>query len=340
MWRYFFFCFLINLSFSSVGSEKINHLLDSSYTINSLLFTDITSIGDSLIAVGERGYIFRQINGKWQQINSPISSLLTNIFFLNEKLGWAVGHDASIIHTKDGGLTWETQQIFIDIEKPLFDIYFFNPLNGIAIGAYGLFYRTNNGGITWQKEFHDELLSLDDIEYLAELKMTDNKMYHQEKDYLLPHFNKIIYLSDSRIVIVGELGLIAISNDQGNTFSHVAFDYHGSMYSVINYSLFRDKIQNEQIFVMGLKGHLFLFDSYLKKYQKINVPTNESINGSIIYNDKLYFFTNGGEIFSLDNNKKINRLTSLKGISILSAEINNDEMWVATSKGLVQITAY
>ncbi|MDX2370322.1 MAG: hypothetical protein QNK36_18255, partial [Colwellia sp.] len=65
------------------------------------LLLDITSIGQNkLVAVGERGHIIISTDGvNWQQANVPVQTTLTNVFFYNEQLGWAVGHDSTILHS-------------------------------------------------------------------------------------------------------------------------------------------------------------------------------------------------------------------------------------------------
>ena len=108
------------------------------------LLLDITKINPStLVAVGERGHILLSSDGQqWQQASVPVQSTLTAVYFVDETHGWAVGHDATILATIDGGLSWQIQQYLPKVEKPLLDVLFSDKDNGIAIGAYGLFYRT------------------------------------------------------------------------------------------------------------------------------------------------------------------------------------------------------
>ncbi|MGL6014358.1 MAG: WD40/YVTN/BNR-like repeat-containing protein, partial [Shewanella oncorhynchi] len=127
----------------------------------SSLILDIANVGAGLVAVGERGHAL-VYDGSWHQVATPVISQLTKVFFLNEKRGWAVGHDATILHTQDGGQTWQLQMHSTEIEKPFLDVVFLDENNGIAIGAYGLFYRTNDGGAQWREEFHEELLAEED----------------------------------------------------------------------------------------------------------------------------------------------------------------------------------
>ena len=72
----------------------------------SSLILDIANVGAGLVAVGERGHAL-VYDGSWHHVATPVSSQLTKVFFLNEKRGWAVGHDATILQTQDGGQTWQ-----------------------------------------------------------------------------------------------------------------------------------------------------------------------------------------------------------------------------------------
>ena len=76
------------------------------------LLLDITRAGDRLVAVGERGHVlYSDDRGEnWIQARVPTSVMLTRLYFVNEQLGWAVGHDGNVLHSRDGGLSWELQR--------------------------------------------------------------------------------------------------------------------------------------------------------------------------------------------------------------------------------------
>ena len=102
------------------------------------LLTDITPVGKSTIAVGKWGNIvYSNDSDTWQQANTPAQSLLTAVHFVDSQHGWAVGHDATILHTQDGGQNWHIQQYLPELDKPLLDILFFDKQHGLAVGAYG-----------------------------------------------------------------------------------------------------------------------------------------------------------------------------------------------------------
>jgi photosystem II stability/assembly factor-like uncharacterized protein len=218
---------------------------------NKSLLLDITTINQSkLVAVGERGHILFSNDGvQWQQSKVPVQVTLTAVYFTDEDNGWAVGHDATIISTKDGGISWKVQQHLPHMEKPLLDVLFMDSKNGIAIGSYGLFYRTKDGGEHWVIEYHNEFLYPEDQAYLAELKLQDEEAYLDEQSSILPHFNRVI--ADGRtLYLAGEIGLIAKSNDFGVSWEKLDNIYPGSFYDI-------KRTQQGNLLVVGLRGHIF-----------------------------------------------------------------------------------
>ncbi|MGI2173329.1 WD40/YVTN/BNR-like repeat-containing protein [Shewanella ulleungensis] len=296
----------------------------------SSLLLDIASAGDHLVAVGQRGNVLLLKNGQWQQVATPVLTHLTKVFFFDAKKGWAVGHDATIIHTEDGGETWSLQMQSTEIEKPLLDVRFYTANDGIAVGAYGLFYRTADGGKTWQDEFHQELLFEEDIAYLNELKAEDEALYLSERSALLPHFNRLIRLADQRLLLVGELGMVAVSEDNGQTFTKVDFDYDGSMFNAIQ--------MGDNIYVMGLRGHVFKSDLTLSEWQQVELPVESSINGALVTaNNELYLVGNAGVVLSIDGTKA-EIVTRRQGENIVAiAKDSKGQLWFAGSKGLFQL---
>lgn len=298
--------------------------------VKSSLVLDFAIAGETLVAVGERGHVLILEHEQWTQVSTPVIAQLTKVFFIDEKLGWAVGHDATIIHSNDGGKTWSVQMQSAKIEKPFLDIRFINANEGIAVGAYGLFYRTVDGGKNWVEEFHSELLFEEDAAYLAELKGEDQAMYETEKASLLPHFNRVALLNDNRLLLVGELGLVAVSDDNGKTFAKVDFDYDGSMFDVISVG--------DAVYVMGLRGHVFKSDLGLNEWHQIDLPVESSINNAIaVSENKLYLVGNAGMILSLENDK-VEIVERRQGENIVAISKNSQgQLWFAGTKGLFQL---
>lgn len=85
------------------------------------------------------------------------------IYFHDDREGWAVS-GGQILHSLDGGETWETQykgENWLWLE----DVYFINQNDGWAVGAHGVILHTTDGGETWrnQSEFIGALYAVDFI---------------------------------------------------------------------------------------------------------------------------------------------------------------------------------
>ncbi len=101
-------CMVATAQETSTGSQK--PAIKSEKVTQSLLL-DIARAGDRLVIVGERGHIATSDdNGKtWQQSEVPTRSMINAVFFISPTDGWAVGHDALVLHTSDAGKTWAIQ---------------------------------------------------------------------------------------------------------------------------------------------------------------------------------------------------------------------------------------
>jgi len=271
------------------------------------LLLDITKVGDNkLIAVGEHGHIISSSDAvSWQQADVPLQTTLTSVFFLNRSLGWAVGHDATILNTKDGGSSWHIQQHKPELEKPLLDIVFKTPQDGVAIGAYGLFFRTTDGGNTWYNEFHAEFLMPDDIDYLSELKQEDEEAYLDEASSILPHFNRLV-IDGRTMYMVGEIGLIAKSNNFGVTWLPFDEIYQGSFFDMA-------RTKQGNLLVAGLRGHVFRSLKNGTPWQQRSTNTTALINDIVLTDDdRIFLLANSGVLLESNDDGQSYRLRTQK----------------------------
>lgn len=114
--------------------------------------------------VGERGVILHTVDGgkTWEkqvpkifqretfeeELENPPPSLF-GVLFKDQKQGWACGIDGIILHTADGGLTWES--VPTDTELTLYTV-FLKANNGWAVGDRGAYLRSDDGGMSWQPQ--------------------------------------------------------------------------------------------------------------------------------------------------------------------------------------------
>lgn len=272
--------------------------IESAKAVESLLL-DVAHAGARLVAVGDRGHIlYSDDNGaSWAQAKVPTRQMLTSVFFINDKKGWATGHDALILATEDGGITWTEQFIDLEREAPLLDIWFKNAEQGFAVGAYGALLETTDGGANWE-DVSDRL---------------DNEDQH--------HLNAITEVKDSGLFAVGEMGGMYRSGDWGQTWEAVEGPYEGSLFGALGTG------ETGGILVYGLRGHMFRSGDFGKTWQQINLKGAAGrldfglSNGAVLKDGSVVVVGHGGSVLkSTDkghNFAVINRADrlSLSGVS-------------------------
>jgi photosystem II stability/assembly factor-like uncharacterized protein len=221
-------------------------------------FLALAAAGKRMVAVGERGLIALSDDQgtSWRQANSPVSTTLTCVNFIDARLGWAAGHAGAILHTTDGGATWTLQtdgsavarqvqasvsdgslgdaaagmatvaaQLVADgPDKPFLDSQFTDAQRGVAVGAYGLAVRTSDGGRSWRSFMH---------------QVPNRKGLHL---YAVRVVGETIWLA-------GEQGYFARSANGGESFAQIDTPYRGSYFALA--------ASGNGVVVAGLKGNAF-----------------------------------------------------------------------------------
>ncbi|MBI5445733.1 MAG: hypothetical protein HY900_31515 [Deltaproteobacteria bacterium] len=72
------------------------------------------------------------------------------VTFVGEREGWACGRWGTILHTRDGGATWERQRT--GVEATLSSVHFVDGRNGWAVGDQGTILHTADGGKRWERQ--------------------------------------------------------------------------------------------------------------------------------------------------------------------------------------------
>ena len=79
-----------------------------------------------------------------------------DVAFADSRRGWAVGAGGTVLHTSDGGATWERQDSGTDVALP--KVSFVSPEEGWAVGKLGVVIHTRDGGKTWERRAADATL--------------------------------------------------------------------------------------------------------------------------------------------------------------------------------------
>jgi photosystem II stability/assembly factor-like uncharacterized protein len=241
------------------------------------LLLDATGVDGLMVAVGERGHILtsRDQGLSWQQAEVPVRAAVTGVFFHDENLGWAVGHDALILRTRNGGASWELLDYAPDEQRPFLDIWFADESNGFAIGAYGFFYRTDDGGDTWT----DTGLELVDDGSQDEGGADTDYDYGYDDDYAYDygadmHLNQVTLAASGRLYIAAEAGSIYRSDDGGATWKSLPSPYEGSFFGTV-------PLDGDSVLLYGLRGHLFRSDDAGESWQELETGTQALLTDGV-----------------------------------------------------------
>jgi len=256
-----------------LGMTSVIH---ASEVAPNMLLLDAAQTPDCLIVVGERGTILRSNDSgnTWERSESGILSTLTAVSFADDGFhGWAAGHDATILATTDGGMTWQTVYQGDNQEDSFLDIRVIDQTTIIAIGAYGYYVESRDRGHTWQSRFIQEADS---------------------------HLNRLTSGSDGTLYVAGERGTLLFSTDHGQNWEAFEAPYGGSFYGIL-------PLTNGHLLAHGLRGQIYLSSNQGNDWSQIGIQSHPllSVSGqlsddSIILAGQPRFFLishDGGESF-------------------------------------------
>ncbi|GIW42535.1 MAG: hypothetical protein KatS3mg076_3112 [Candidatus Binatia bacterium] len=205
------------------------------------------------LAVGDYGIILRTDNGgeTWTRIPMPTEVklppdiaevvqpgdvLLYKVAFANPEEVWIVGEFGVILHSSDGGLTWESQES--PVETTLFGVHFTDPLNGWATGIESTLIRTEDGGQTWRRV----------------------RIETPPDFFIPPGFSLSIYDVDVRGRVgwaVGDSGFLVNSTDGGKSWKMVRVP------TILRSSWLRDVnlLPTGQGYIVGARGTVLSVDT-------------------------------------------------------------------------------
>lgn len=220
------------------------------------ILLDIARAGQRIVIAGDRGHIlYSDDEGeRWVQASVPSQKMLTAISFVSDQTGYAVGHDAIILKTDDGGSTWQKVYENLELGVPLLDIWFASEGKGIAVGAYGLTVKTDNSGNTWEV-ISDAIGNADEM-----------------------HLNVIVG-NQKEIVIAGEQGVLFHSNDRGHNWQSINSGYNGSWFGLV-------QKHDQQLWLSGLRGTVYQSNNRGQEWSAEFTGLTQTLFGATLLNDQ------------------------------------------------------
>jgi membrane protein len=125
---------------------------DVTLNFNSITFRDATGI-----ITGNKGRIlFSNDYGRNWTLRTIAEAKRKNklidinaSFFIDQRNVWMAGNDGVLLHSNDGGTTWQPGKFK---EYNYYAILFVNSNEGFIAGENGIIIRTNNGGVSWKSD--------------------------------------------------------------------------------------------------------------------------------------------------------------------------------------------
>lgn len=226
----------------------------------------IASAGERWVVVGERGHVLVSDDAlDWRQVRVPTRVLLTAVTLNERGLGFAVGHDATIIRTRDHGESWDRVYHEPEEQAPFLDVAMLDDERVIAVGAYGLYAESTDGGETWESRV------LEPAELDTTAPADDEGAEEFYYDY---HLNDIAIAGDGRWYIAAEAGNVYRSEDLGETWVRLPSPYEGSFFGVL-------PLSEERVLLFGLQGRLFHSDDAGASWTRIDTGTDATLASGV-----------------------------------------------------------
>lgn len=210
-----------------------------------------TRAGQRIVAVGDYGLINWSDDGKvFRQASVPTRTPLTSVFFIDERRGWAVGHDGTVIGSSDGGETWQMLREKHGQDQVLMSVWFENAEHGLAVGQFGLALETRDGGKTW-----------------AERTLVDGEAGERHLLQLVPGDKGLLF-------VAAEAGTILRSEDAGAHWAAVQTDNKGSFWTGAG-------LADGSLLMAGMRGHVYRSTDRGLHWHEVASGTQQSLTGIV-----------------------------------------------------------
>lgn len=196
---------------------------------------------------------------------------LFSVSFGSGKHGWAVGRWGSVLHTADGGKTWEKQDS--GVNYTLSSVSFVDGRNGWAVGDSGTIIHTADGGKTWEKQKSPVPYFLMGVQFVTRDKgwiVTERtNILHTEdggktwavqfkdQDFIL---KSVSFCDERNGWAVGEYGFVYHTTNGGKTWVHQAgeFGFSEETGDVVGGSYLFDvaAVNPKTAWVVGIDGYV------------------------------------------------------------------------------------
>jgi photosystem II stability/assembly factor-like uncharacterized protein len=272
---------------------------------SSVPMAAVDRAGTRFVAVGLRGTVLLSDDrGRhWRQARVPVSSDLVAVQFVSEQEGWACGHDGVVLHTVDGGQTWQkqldgrrlqallraayaprvaggdtaAQHVLAEIERdyesgtqqPLLALWFSDARHGLAVGSFGIAIETQDGGATWT-----------------------SAMDRFDNPELLHLF--AIAASGDQVFVSSEKGTVFRLDPATRRFAAMRTGYQGSLFGLV--------AERDAVIAFGLRGQAYRSADRAGSWRKLSTGVETGLNGgTLTATQRILIASQGGQLLASDD---------------------------------------
>ncbi len=234
--------------------------------------TSVFAVDNMIWAAGHDAVVVHSPDGgqTWHlQYSEPdLFQPLLDVFFTDNKNGFAVGAYGYVLRTSDGGVLWEETTLEIGTgEEPADD------------------------------ELADDDTVADDDGLDDPFGEDDSPNYDFsdfEDEYNDFHLNAMVQLSDGTLYIAGETGNGLVSTDNGDSWEKIKLPYGGSMFGVLTNA-------DDELITFGLRGNAFKSSDMGQSWEQLETGVEDTLIGGVANGDgSVILVGNNGRVLISD----------------------------------------
>ena len=306
---------------------------------NSLLFAVAPAGPQRLVAAGERGRMLVSADrgASWKQSTVPVSTDIVAVSFPTEQQGWAVGHGGVVLHSADGGQTWQRQldgrqiaalllayyeqhmpatdpalsRAFDEARRyaeegatrPLLDVWFESAEVGYVIGTFNTMLKTVDSGKSW-------------IPWSEHVDNPRSLHLHAMREF------------GGEVYVAGEQGLLLKLDRRQQRFVHMDTGYEGSFFGLAGNDRF--------VVAYGLRGSAYRSTDRGLSWTRLATNAGASITaGSVMADGRLVLGTaNGNLLISKDGGNTFQQAANAGNLPVFGIAAQGTSVAVAGPAGV------
>lgn len=304
--------------------------VQSDAATRTLLLDIIRKSDGSLAAVGTFGVIVvsEDDGANWTQASVPASVALTAVHFPSPEKGWAVGHDGLILHSSDGGQSWQKQLDGYALNEQVIEV-----AERIVAQVRGTLEELQSDENADEYDIEDAEFALEEAEFMLEGAMDDadagpvrpllDVWFRNESEGYVAgsygmllhttnagetwtlvsdrmdnpeafHLNQIQPAPDGTLFVAGESGFVFRSGDGGMTWDSLEPGYPGSWYGLV---VVPGDGEEYELLVYGLQGHVYRSTDRGDSWQAVDAGTQVTLTtGTLLSDGSVVLAGHGGTI--------------------------------------------